>query len=193
MQVTVDQIRPEGLTLDAPIPEPLLAEALEGERSTGFHPEGATPLHATFQKVGSGVLLQGRFEVSVSCPCKRCLAEVALTVPVAFQLELVPEAQAKRGDGEDEDEQAEQGGSFDFDEAEVEPFDGRTIQLDPILREQVLLALPMDATCREDCKGLCGVCGKNLNEGPCGCRTEHVDPRLAALAEIKSKLSKSKE
>ena len=53
------------------------------------------------------------------------------------------------------------------------------------MREQVLLALPMHAACGEDCKGLCGTCGQNLNEGQCGCATSQVDPRLAALKNIK--------
>ena len=72
-----------------------------------------------------------------------------------------------------------------MDLAEQDTFDGKVIDLDPIVREQLLLALPMSAVCTEDCKGLCTVCGQNLNEKQCGCDTRQVDPRLAALKNIK--------
>jgi len=53
------------------------------------------------------------------------------------------------------------------------------------VREQVLLAIPMSAVCREDCAGLCAQCGQNLNEKKCGCETKVIDPRLAPLKNIK--------
>ena len=68
---------------------------------------------------------------------------------------------------------------------DAEPFDGKTIDLDPIIREQVLLALPVSVLCREDCKGLCTVCGEDLNEKDCGCERKVVDVRLAKLKDIK--------
>lgn len=55
------------------------------------------------------------------------------------------------------------------------------LPLDDLVREDLILALPTKNLCREDCRGLCPKCGKNLNEGPCGCRSETVDPRLESL------------
>jgi uncharacterized protein len=119
---------------------------------------------------------------------------VTLDVPVAFSLNLVPESLARGDDFKDDDEsamekkergQGESGGSFDFEAADQQLFNGKTIDLDPIVREQVLLALPMNAVCREDCQGLCAQCGQNLNEKKCGCETKVADPRLAPLANIK--------
>ena len=55
-------------------------------------------------------------------------------------------------------------------------------------REQLLLALPLKVTCREDCKGLCPQCGKNLNQERCSCSTEVEDPRWAALKDVRSRL-----
>ena len=52
------------------------------------------------------------------------------------------------------------------------------------LREQILLAMPIQALCRPDCKGLCDQCGQNLNDGLCSCSTEEIDPRLAALKAL---------
>ena len=189
MQVSVDQIRESGLQYSEPIPLEILQTALGGDHDTGFRALGAGKLTATFQKVSGGVLLDGHFQAEVVCLCKRCLADVRLSVPVDFTLNLVPEGQLKKaaeGEAEGEDDEGgEDAGSFPLGEADREVFNGKTIELDPIVREQVLLALPMDAVCREDCKGLCGMCGKNLNEGSCGCDRRQIDPRLAALKDIK--------
>ena len=186
MVVTVDQIREGGLSLDETLSESFLTHALAEVKDTGFRPDGPALLHVKLQKTGSGVLLRGSTEVGVQTPCRRCLADVHLRVPVSFTLNLVSQA-ALAGDDEDrgDDEQVERAGSFDLERADEELFDGKTIDLDPLVREQVLLALPMHAVCREDCKGLCGSCGQNLNEGQCGCATTQVDPRLAALKNIK--------
>ncbi|HYU46996.1 MAG TPA: DUF177 domain-containing protein, partial [Terriglobales bacterium] len=65
---------------------------------------------------------------------------------------------------------------------------GESLLLEDALREQVLLALPLKMVCREDCKGLCPHCGKNLNESQCSCAERLDDPRWAALKEIRDKL-----
>lgn len=56
--------------------------------------------------------------------------------------------------------------------------------LDDLIRDDLLLSLPSKHLCREDCRGLCPQCGKDLNEGLCGCRTQAVDPRLEALKQL---------
>jgi uncharacterized protein len=186
MVVTVDQIREGGLSLDDTLSESFLTHALAEVKDTGYRPDGPAVLHVKLQKTGSGVLLRGSTEVAVRTPCRRCLADVHLRVPVSFTLNLVSRAALSDGDEAGaEDEQSVRGGTFDLERADEELFDGKTIDLDPLVREQVLLALPMQAACREDCKGLCGSCGQNLNEGECGCARTQVDPRLAALKNIK--------
>jgi uncharacterized protein len=186
MVVTVDQIREGGLSLDETLSESFLTHALAEVKDTGFRPDGPATLHVKLQKTGSGVLLRGSTEVAVHTPCRRCLADVHLEVPVSFTLNLVSQAALSEGEDEDgEDDEHERAGSFDLARADEELFDGKTIDLDPLVREQVLLALPMHAVCREDCKGLCGSCGQNLNEGQCDCARSQVDPRLATLKNIK--------
>src|SRR5690348_8971687 len=93
MQVSVDQIRESGLQYSEPIPLELLQEALGGAHDTGFRALGVSKLTAAFQKVSGGVLLDGHFQAEVVTPCKRCLADVKLSVPVDFTLNLVPEGQ----------------------------------------------------------------------------------------------------
>jgi DUF177 domain-containing protein len=187
MVVTVDQIREGGLSLDETLSESFLTHTLAEVKDTGFRPDAPALLHVKLQKTGSGVLLRGSTEVAVHTPCRRCLSDVHLRIPVSFTLNLVSRAALADAEAEagGEDDESERAGTFDLERADEELFDGKSIDLDPLVREQVLLALPMHAVCREDCKGLCGSCGQNLNEGECGCARAQVDPRLAALKNIK--------
>ncbi|HSP77877.1 MAG TPA: DUF177 domain-containing protein [Myxococcaceae bacterium] len=188
MLVKIDEIRDEGLQVERQVGLEQLGEALEG---SGFRATEPLAYSANLRKVSGGVLLAARFTSRVSTPCKRCLAEAKLELPVSFTLNLVPESLARGGEGLDEDgaEQdkglGESGGSFALEDVDEELFDGKVIDLAPILREQLLLALPMNAVCREDCRGLCTQCGQNLNEGQCGCDTRFVDPRFAVLKNFK--------
>ena len=197
MLVKIEQIKETGLQLNEPIGLGLLGDALGGGESgedTGFRPASASTLKASLRKVSGGVLLEGQFTAHVASQCKRCLGDVDIKVPVAFTLNLVPEALVHGDDFLKDDEslmekkersQGETGGSFELEDADQEVFDGKVINLDPIVREQLLLALPMSAVCREDCKGLCPQCGINLNEAKCNCELKPVDPRLAPLKNIK--------
>lgn len=113
---------------------------------------------------------------------------------------MVPEAMAPRADADpaapppkrtkqqkkEDDGQSPTASSFELDEIDAEPFNGKTIDLDPVVREQVLLALPVSVLCRDDCKGLCSICGQDLNEKDCGHgKVKEVDVRLAKLKDIK--------
>ena len=58
------------------------------------------------------------------------------------------------------------------------------LDLEDFCYPDIVMSLPTKLLCKDSCKGLCSVCGKNLNEGDCGCQTKEIDPRLAALAEL---------
>jgi uncharacterized protein len=191
MRVKIEEIRDEGLQVTKQMSLEQLGEALEG---SGFRATEALSVAANLRKVSGGVLLQGTFTTRVSTPCKRCLAEAQLELPVSFTLNLIPKSLARaEGLVDDDDEEkadrgsGETGGSFDLEDADEELFDGKVIDLQPIVREQVVLSLPMNAVCKEDCRGLCTQCGQNLNEKQCGCNATFVDPRLAVLKTIKVK------
>lgn len=67
---------------------------------------------------------------------------------------------------------------------DVLPYNGEYIDLTETIRENLILSEPMKVLCRPDCKGLCPQCGKNLNEGPCSCPTDRIDPRLEVLGDL---------
>ena len=73
------------------------------------------------------------------------------------------------------------------DDEDVNAFEGDDIELDELVRDTLLAAQPLSNICKPDCKGLCPVCGANLNHGDCGCNTFVPDPRLAALQEFMTK------
>lgn len=185
MRVKVDEIKDKGLELEEALPPAQLEEALAA--APGFKLAKAGPLKARFEKVGEEVLVKASIHLALEAPCKRCVEPVHFEQPVSFSLALVP---ANRLEREDVDEGEDDGGgaragSFAFDDADHEPFDGKAIEMYPIVREQLLLALPVAVVCREDCKGLCTVCGNNLNERECGCDRKPVDVRLLKLKDIK--------
>jgi uncharacterized protein len=73
---------------------------------------------------------------------------------------------------------------IDEGEAEIGFYEDGGLELEDILREQILLALPMQRVCSEDCKGICPVCGKNRNQSGCDCHPHTVDDRWGALRKL---------
>ncbi|HUI57801.1 MAG TPA: DUF177 domain-containing protein [Bryobacteraceae bacterium] len=138
-----------------------------------------TPLHA----VGSAVVLknsdgevriQGRYTVEMNAPCDRCLGDARYPLDAGFDLFYRPMSVIAR------DEEVE----IDEGEAQLGFYENGGLELEDILREQVLLALPMQRVCSEGCKGICPVCGRNRNEADCDCRIERVDDRWGALRKL---------
>ena len=124
--------------------------------------------------------LSGTVKTTLRLPCSRCLEPFALPVDSAFELRYQPHAEnaAKSGDEEDEIEEDDLSTAF---------YENDEIDLGQLMREQFLLSLPMKPLCSDDCKGLCPICGTNLNRGACECKREWDDPRLAALKQLRTK------
>ena len=124
------------------------------------------------------IRIKGGLSTSLEWACARCLEPVLLDVKRDFDLLYRPQgADAGRSEL-----------SVTAAEAEVSYYEGEGLLLEDVLREQVLLAVPLKALCQDDCKGLCAYCGKNLNSGPCSCTDPIEDPRWNALKEIRGKL-----
>jgi uncharacterized protein len=77
-------------------------------------------------------------------------------------------------------------------ETEIGYYQGDGLALEDVLREQVLLSLPLRTLCKPDCKGLCPRCGANRNSQPCTCDVGPSDPRWEALADLRSRIESSK-
>jgi uncharacterized protein len=134
--------------------------------------------HHGKHEVIKDIRLRGRLSTGLELQCARCLEPVQQDVAREFELLYRP-----LGADAGRDEL-----SVTAAEAEIGYYQGDGILLEDVLREQVLLALPLKVTCREDCKGLCPHCGKNLNEEQCSCNVPMEDPRWAALKEIRDRI-----
>jgi len=120
----------------------------------------------------------GEFSTEIEARCARCIEPVPTKIGGDFDLLYRP-----LGIDAGKDER-----SISEAETEIGYYSGDGIELEDVLREQVLLALPAKIVCSENCRGLCARCGKNLNVESCACEAEPPDPRWAALADLKNKL-----
>jgi len=134
--------------------------------------------HHGKHRIIKDIRLRGHLSTGLELQCARCLEPVAQNVKRDFELLYRP-----LGADAGRDEL-----SVTDAEAEIGYYQGEGILLEDVLREQVLLALPLKVTCREDCKGLCPHCGRNLNQEQCSCETPVEDPRWAALKNIRERL-----
>jgi uncharacterized protein len=123
---------------------------------------------------GNEVFVNGHVDTNAKVECDRCLQSIETPVNADFALEYIP--------GSD----YESWTAAELTEAEmlVSVFDGESIDIDEIVKEQILLAVPTRMLCREDCKGICPECGTDRNTGDCSCSTNDIDPRWAALKDL---------
>jgi uncharacterized protein len=122
------------------------------------------------------VRVKGHLSVAMEADCDRCLEPAQCPVDGDFEMYYRP---VTEGYGEEVALVA-----LDESEAEMGFYDGDGVELNDTLREYVLLALPMQRVCSENCKGICPVCGRNRNQSECDCHTEAVDDRWAALKKL---------
>jgi uncharacterized protein len=137
---------------------------------------------------GNHVFVAGTFRGELTVACSRCIEPVRLPIEEKLRVTFMPrhelpadeDEDAGAGEGAGEGEGAE----LSEDDVDLFPYDGDVIDLEPLFREQFVLAVPFAPLCREDCKGLCPQCGVDRNTGTCACEPP-IDPRLAALKGLK--------
>jgi uncharacterized protein len=140
----------------------------------------------------AGVSLRGRVRAAARCTCAACLKPFTLRLTVDVGEDFGPRAApaAAAGGGPRQGSESPRHGSAAGPAEERElnagdflvPVDaGETIDVTEVVRQHVVLALPIAPRCREECRGLCPRCGTDLNNGPCGCAVDEVDPRLDVL------------
>ena len=139
--------------------------------------EQGSPLHAKgsaelLPESGGQLRVWGSYAVEMVAQCDRCLATVRYPLQADFDLYYRPASDVPQ----------EEEVKIDAGEAEIDFYEDG-LELEDILREQVLLALPMQRVCSETCKGICPGCGKNRNETACDCKPE-ADDRWAALRNL---------
>lgn len=114
------------------------------------------------------VLAEAEVKLTAVLTCDRCLREVEHIFDLRIVREVVSPDQA------DPDELEEQSAFME----------GYELNIDGLINNEIMTSWPMKVLCRPDCKGLCPVCGKDLNTGACGCDTFVPDPRMAAIMDV---------
>lgn len=125
------------------------------------------------------ILIKGHWEAEMQGECSRCLEKCQYQIKESFyeefkQLSLINEP-SKRDSGNTPEE------------GDLFVFRGDTLDLDEYFRQSFLMSQPLKILCRSQCKGLCPVCGANLNYQQCSCLEENLDPRWELLLKLKEK------
>lgn len=166
MKIAIEDISDEGLAVD--VEEKLAAAEISA----------VGPVRANLQvaKSDSEVIVTGRLTAELELQCSRCLKDFRrpLDVPVNVVYHPIEEFADERHELRDK-------------EMDMGFYRGEEIDLEELVREQVLLNMQMKPLCSENCKGICPNCGTDLNAGDCRCDVRQTDPRLEVLKKLLEK------
>jgi uncharacterized protein len=169
MKIVIEDIPDEGLVAD--IEEKLAIEEVSA----------ASPVKGALQvtKREGEVIVTGRLTAELSLQCSRCLRDFRRPLDIPVNVVYHPL-----------EEIADERHALRDDEMDMGFYRGEEIDLQELVREQVLLNMQMKPLCDENCKGICPNCGADLNAGTCRCEIQEIDPRLEVLKKL---LNKGKE
>lgn len=181
MLITLQQLEKEPVLFDESVAPGVIDFGQEIEQKGPMTAEGRADLieeHHGGKKIVPDIRMRAAYDGHFAVPCARCLEPVEHESKGEFDLIFRPLGAEDAGSEH----------SITASETEIGYYQNGSLLLEDVLREQVLLSLPAKTLCREDCKGLCPRCGKNLNSEACTCDTAPADPRWSALSDLSSRL-----
>jgi len=171
----LDEIPEEGFGLKWQEERASLLAYLEGLSKIDFDFESPLQSEVKIKKAGRSVLITGKVQTTLRLQCIRCLKEFSYPLSSIFELTLHP---LKEAPSEEEIE-------LGSEEMESSFFKREEIHLSEVACEQIFLEIPYQPICREDCKGLCSLCGKDLNLSSCECVKEEFSSGFSVLQKLK--------
>ena len=180
MKINVEQIPEEGSTYDFDQPCEDSSVLIDMARSGGCRFEKPISYRLEIKRFGQFVDIRGAFKAVVQLVCSRCLQPFAQPLQSRFHLTYQRQEQLPADDAGEETTI-----ELNADDLGVIPFDSDEIDLSDALPEEVVMALPMQPLCDENCKGLCPQCGIDLNRNSCSCRNGVVNSNFAVLKGLK--------
>ena len=177
MKFQLEDIPEEGREESFAEDEGPLNDRLGGETTdTGIRFAGPIQVRVDLSRSGKVILVTSRIEARAKCICARCLEPFSLPLTSQFQISLKPKPDFPPAE------------EFELkrEDLETDFYEGEEVDLSPLIQDQVLLTLPPKVVCREDCRGLCQGCGRNLNREVCQCPEKRVDPRLEVLKNFRA-------
>lgn len=138
----------------------------------------ASPIeaHLELMKAGQSVHVHGNLRGEIEVTCSRCLTQVKRTLDLPLDVTFLPLPEL----GSEKHE-------LQMDEMDLDFYEGDSIDLGSLLREQVILNMDIKPLCDENCRGICQRCGKDLSTGDCLCKEEATDSRLEVLRKFMDK------
>ena len=179
MRVHIDDLNENGLNLvfeEDPLSFPALGE-MAAKNECAFLK--SIDVRVFLRQIGDLIEGDGRFDTQIRLTCNRCLEP--FEVPLASDFNLTYVRQQPEGPNSNRHGEVE----ITDDEIGLIPIQGDELDLRDAIQEEIVMALPMRALCRPDCKGLCSHCGTDLNQGGCRCEKRSLDPRFDALKHLK--------
>ncbi len=177
--IAVTDLDAGGKPFRFPVRAAWIRSALEGHEATASKRDGDLAVRAS--KSGHDVVVHGTLDAEVHLPCARCLTPFDLPIHADVSVLFTPASKMKTPEGDGEYE-------LDAEEADTLPFDGETVVLDDLVRDEILLEIPMIPLCSESCPGISPAPG----EGSAAAEKEKgIDPRLAPLLSFRGKATKS--
>lgn len=186
MRVKIHDIPKSGKDIDFKIPLGPLNARMDGDRIDATEPVVQPPRFIFVQEPevklnlnleGSTVFAKGEVRSKLSTSCVRCTDDVSFEVNAPIEMIMKPENTRDSRD-------------LDVEELNIGFHDGREIDCTPFSEDAIVAVVPFTTYCSDDCKGLCPICGKNLNQGPCKCAPEKEpdaggDPRMSIFRTLK--------
>ncbi|MBQ7840088.1 MAG: DUF177 domain-containing protein [Lachnospiraceae bacterium] len=161
-----DVFSSDGKTVTKEFPYEVSELIYEGEH---FSVKECSPVLVKLTNIAAKkVLVEAKVKLAVLLNCDRCLSEVEHVFDLQIEREVISPDKATSEELEEQD-------AF---------MEGYELNIDRLIDNEIMTSWPMKVLCRPDCKGLCPVCGKDLNTGACGCDTFVPDPRMAAIMDV---------
>jgi len=178
MKIHIEDIKERDLDLSFEVPPEIFPslEEITAEGNCRFLDPVFISLQA--RRVRELFVVEGRFHTKVRFSCSRCLAEYEDSLVGDFSITYT-----RRSEPEEPPTEME----LEADEIGIIAFEGKEIDLRDGIQEEIVMSLPMQPHCSEDCRGLCPQCGADLNLGGCGCQIATGHPRFAVLKGLKVK------
>ncbi|MFP5210791.1 MAG: YceD family protein [Acidobacteriota bacterium] len=181
MEFRVSELEQEPVEFDLELAPGLVDFGEEAEQAGQLAISGRAEViheHRGPKEIVPDIRLRGRFAGKFQIPCARCVEPVEVPLTAEFDLIYRPLG-ADSGFPER---------SITAPETEIGYYQKDSLLLEDVLREQVLLSLPVRTLCKPDCKGLCPRCGQNRNLHPCSCEEGPSDPRWQGLAGLRGRI-----
>ena len=129
-----------------------------------------SPVHLRIEYAGDRRLhITGEAKLTTTIPCGRCLKDVETELVLDIEKNVNTDLESTADDDESD---------------EANYIDGYHLDVEQLLYNEILVGWPMKVLCSEDCKGICSVCGQNLNEGTCDCEDTSLDPRMSVIRDL---------